>query len=1110
VLARIKYPVFLFIEAMKRMALELADLIPDYPTLEDPLFAGKLIAKREFSELKLSRDQEPVGPGELFRSQLFVKRILAEHSTVDAQLVIHDVGTGKTCAAAAVAEAVKNKLIGPGRKRALIVVKGDTVEQSFKDNLIHICTTGEYLPATDRELTVSGQRNLVTKNVNVYYEIVHYIELAKTIDKLTPEEIKREYSDRVMIFDESHNLRMGYFAPSRKKGALSEEEREMANLKVYDRIWDMLHFAKRKKVLLLSATPVVDRPEEFGLQMNLLLPENLQIPSDYDWENPTVESLEEYLRGMITFVRSSTDVPIVRDQGVLVELENPLGGDKLKIKLVLSEMSEDQDLQYQRYSGGNVNPNEESDLTEAVESSEEKAASAFRRNERYASMFIFPRTLAEDIQVQDILDDESLTDPERDRLIRQIDLKRDAVGTTAFNSRIKVDKTGDFSIIPDADGGPGYLADSLMDPEPNEQDRLRILSAKVHTIIEEVRANPKELAFIYTEFVKGPGAILIGLSFENRGFARYNNEQLYGSQVQHGSSSSSGSGRPIKMSKKKRYAVISGSSKPAYIKNTLEVFRSPENRYGDYIQVLIGSNVTREGISFKNVRQVHVAHPFWNDVPVYQAIGRAFRERAQADLLPEERYVKVYKHAAIRPGGSLDTVDIQMYSWAEGKRYRISRVLRIAKRIATDCALNKARNQQRGEEDYSRGCDYDKCAYTCVGSDVDANEEVVESFPADDSTYFLYYSNEVMTQIKSQIKALFKTEVSLSLEQIIAATKHDDKYILRALNEIIRHNEAVYAEFGQVAFLKEVGNSYFLQFDITGPEEALGKYTHALTVSNHKPLAEFIAPLQEEEDNHVIAELEAMDVADPLLDENIIATREEIKAKLLERSLLARVQGVETPLHRHVTDLLLNRWYVIDQDPFTSAETEIVFHDILTRMIDRSLYGSTTKSKDNAGRIRILDGDQWRFVTSEESTVYYDQIQEIDDRRRMDRFANEPVYGTISTIDGIFRIERAVDTTDRRKIKRGRICTHLLVKDLIGILDSIGLQPPVSSSQRRNHPTRNQMVDSLSKNAYKTTNFEEISDEDVLFMYQWALSDRNFMCAEIRRYLEDHNLLIIK
>jgi hypothetical protein len=49
-----------------------------------------------------------------------------------------------------------------------------------------------------------------------------------------------------------------------------------------------------------------------------------------------------------------------------------------------------------------------------------------------------------------------------------------------------------------------------------------------------------------------------------------------------------------------------------------------------------------EGISLKNVRQVHILEPFWNHIRIDQVIGRAVRTCSHVALKPKERNVEVF------------------------------------------------------------------------------------------------------------------------------------------------------------------------------------------------------------------------------------------------------------------------------------------------------------------------------------------------------------------------------------------------------------------------------------------------------------------------------------
>jgi hypothetical protein len=53
-----------------------------------------------------------------------------------------------------------------------------------------------------------------------------------------------------------------------------------------------------------------------------------------------------------------------------------------------------------------------------------------------------------------------------------------------------------------------------------------------------------------------------------------------------------------------------------------------------------------EGVDFKNVRQVHLLDPWWNDSRMQQVIGRGVRFCSHKDLPPDKRVVDVFIHLA--------------------------------------------------------------------------------------------------------------------------------------------------------------------------------------------------------------------------------------------------------------------------------------------------------------------------------------------------------------------------------------------------------------------------------------------------------------------------------
>lgn len=91
----------------------------------------------------------------------------------------------------------------------------------------------------------------------------------------------------------------------------------------------------------------------------------------------------------------------------------------------------------------------------------------------------------------------------------------------------------------------------------------------------------------------------------------------------------------------------------------LDTFNSPENVRGEVIKVFMITQSGAEGITLRNVRQVHIMEPYWNNIRIDQVIGRAVRTCSHAMLPPAERDVEVFRYVAqINPQMSKTDVKI--------------------------------------------------------------------------------------------------------------------------------------------------------------------------------------------------------------------------------------------------------------------------------------------------------------------------------------------------------------------------------------------------------------------------------------------------------------------
>ena len=148
-------------------------------------------------------------------------------------------------------------------------------------------------------------------------------------------------------------------------------------------------------------------------------------------------------------------------------------------------------------------------------------------------------------------------------------------------------------------------------------------------------------------------------------------------------------------------------------------FNSFKNKDGSLLKVILGTRSIMEGVSFKNVKQVHITEPWWNEARIEQILARAVRFCSHSQLPFEEQYTDVYKHYSILP----DIPNIEIQEFLMGKfnnqNYKEFDTLSIEEKMnktslkklqinlqfenvlkesAYDCQLNKYGNILRLEE----------------------------------------------------------------------------------------------------------------------------------------------------------------------------------------------------------------------------------------------------------------------------------------------------------------------------------------------------------------------------------------------------------------------------
>jgi superfamily II DNA or RNA helicase len=144
---------------------------------------------------------------------------------------------------------------------------------------------------------------------------------------------------------------------------------------------------------------------------------------------------------------------------------------------------------------------------------------------------------------------------------------------------------------------------------------------------------------------------------------------------------------------------------PLLMAKSTDDSKTPSNLHGGLIKVIMITQSGAEGISLKNVRQVHIVEPYWNHVRMDQVVGRAVRTCSHVALPPHERNVEVFTYYTVFTPELLEksftlrtkdkglTTDEYIYTIAKRKATIISSIMDLMKRSSVDCGVNAKKHK---------------------------------------------------------------------------------------------------------------------------------------------------------------------------------------------------------------------------------------------------------------------------------------------------------------------------------------------------------------------------------------------------------------------------------
>lgn len=264
----------------------------------------------EFNINCYKSDKSPKTFGIAMCHQELISNFLKGSTPVEGLLLVHDMGTGKTCTAIqSIEKNIQDNIYG--MKKAIILNRGKAIMNNFINELVNKCTTN-----------YQKNKNLWSK----FYSFDTFEIFSKKISKYSDEYITKNFNNTFLVIDEVHNI-------------LNEQSN------VYYEIYRFIHLLKNKKILLLSGTPVKDVPENFIPIINLLLDSTQRIniktfkTDYYDSNGNLTNEFKKLIKNKVSYLKASeSEIPIKESGALILDLKH--------IKVVSHKMSEFQNKIY--------------------------------------------------------------------------------------------------------------------------------------------------------------------------------------------------------------------------------------------------------------------------------------------------------------------------------------------------------------------------------------------------------------------------------------------------------------------------------------------------------------------------------------------------------------------------------------------------------------------------------------------------------------------------------------------------------------------------------------------------------------------------------------------
>lgn len=751
--------------------MEIVDFIPSLIPKDEILQDGKtnkLLKYREFNEL--AKDERAIGT--FYNHQLLPSRLFALDIS-DFLFAKVPMGGGKTI------EGILTIFFGRNdhpykQRRGLILAPNHTILSIFKQEIknwlgdIYFNREGNF---TSHAMRIDFEFQTIGSYMNYFFDVGSKDKPKKTKEE-KEEHMKKvieENSGRYIIFDEAHY-------------AKESSEGEKA---IYTRINEFMHLLKGKGVkwLFLSGTFMINEVKDFISLANLGRSGNDIIPYDILNHSNYEEKLRKYLsRNILYLDEEPLNVKVTYERAQdndPDEIKIKINGEKVKYTPFLVKLYGYQEKKYD----------------EAREELDKNGA--FEIYERTLSIITYPPIPKLDRDNLTYVEDKTdrLGGPEFDFLFN----KKDKDNTPMYSVHLWKVKKDEYGINTNYEFSNNPKDKDLVSFKNIVDDNLVSISAKFDKIYDDImNGTPNEVIVIYTFFIYN-GSYPLAEILKLKGIEEWLPKKRYYSVPKDKTKEDRYKTGNVKMpsSKKLRFVVLEG--RPLRVNTLLNAINHKENRYGEYIKIVILTRAFAFGPNIFTGRVFYVLGPEWSKAILMQILARALRGRESHKVFDkdEEKYLKIKLMTAFTDSDieddkiqPLDIVEAKMYLNAEYKDIEISLMNSILRKISIDAGITNQKDSFKQPKEI------------------------------DDSNYYLYYFKYKIDEVKDEMKKIMRFHPILYLESLQEMLpKYTRKDLIYTISDMIKNRDQMVDNNGRNCFLNENAGILFLSHN--NPNEDL-------------------------------------------------------------------------------------------------------------------------------------------------------------------------------------------------------------------------------------------------------------------------------------------------